>query len=130
MQGHFPQVSRFINASARLCGQLCSLKAKDKKMADDDEIFKHVMQKKIGEAEYWREIRILEEGPFVFRVVQEVQQGVVDSTGNLKALRPIGPRRAEWVCASREAATEQALKCLHQSQTDNWLFPPSATSAA
>jgi hypothetical protein len=98
----------------------------------DEEIFKHVMQKTIGDAEYWREIKILEEGPFVFRVVQEIQQGVIDSAGALKALRPIGPRRAEWICASREAATEQALRCLHQSQTDNWLFPPSAsaTSAA
>src|SRR6202161_4190754 len=65
----------------------------------DDEIFKHVMQKTIGDAEYWREIKILEEGPFVFRVVQEVQQGVIDSAGALKALRPIGPRRAEWICA-------------------------------
>jgi hypothetical protein len=99
-------------------------------MADDDEIFKHVMQKTIGDAEYWREIKIVEEGPYVFRVVQEVQLGVVDSEGELKALRPFGPRRAEWICPSREAATEQALKCLHQSQTDNWLFPPSATSAA
>jgi hypothetical protein len=99
-------------------------------MPDDDEIFKHVMQKTIGDAEYWREIKIVEEGPYVFRVVQEVQQGVVDSEGALKALRPIGPRRAEWICASREAATEQALRCLHQSQTDNWLFPPAATSAA
>jgi hypothetical protein len=100
-------------------------------MADDDEIFKHVMQKKIGEAEYWREIKIVEEGPYVFRVVQEVQAGVMDDAGALKAMRPIGPRRAEWICASREAATEQALRCLHQSQTDNWLFPPSsATSAA
>jgi hypothetical protein len=98
-------------------------------MADDEEIFKHVMQKKIGEAEYWREIKIVEEGPYVFRVVQEVQAGVIDD-GTLKAVRPIGPRRAEWICASREAATEQALRCLHQSQTDNWLFPPSATSAA
>jgi hypothetical protein len=99
-------------------------------MADDEEIFKHVMQKKIGESEYWREIKIVEEGPFVFRVVQEVQAGVIDEAGTLKAIRPIGPRRAEWICASREAATEQALRCLHQSQTDNWLFPPSATSAA
>jgi hypothetical protein len=99
-------------------------------MADDEEIFKHVMQKKIGEAEYWREIKIVEEGPFVFRVVQEVQLGVVDDAGALKPVRPIPPRRAEWICASREAATEQALRCLHQSQTDNWLFPPSATSAA
>lgn len=100
-------------------------------MADDEEIFKHVMQKKIGDAEYWREIKIVEEGPYVFRVVQEVQAGVIDDVGALKAVRPIGPRRAEWICASREAATEQALRCLHQSQTDNWLFPPlSATSAA
>jgi hypothetical protein len=99
-------------------------------VVEDQEIFKHVMQKKVGEAEYWREIKILEEGPYVFRVVQEVQLGRTDDTGVLKAVRPIGPRRAEWVCASREAATEQALKCLHQSQTDNWLFPSSATSAA
>jgi hypothetical protein len=99
-------------------------------MPDDDEIFKHVMQKTIGEAEYWREIKIVEEGPYVFRVVQEVQQSVLDSEGALMALRPIGPRRAEWICPSREAATEQALRCLHQSKTDNWLFPPAATSAA
>jgi hypothetical protein len=103
------------------------LEQRKSKMPDDDEIFKHVMQKTIGDAEYWREIKIVEEGPYVFRVVQEVQQGVVDSE---KALRPIAPRRAEWICASREAATEQALRCLHQSQTDNWQFPPSATSAA
>jgi len=37
-------------------------------MPDDTEIFKHVMQKRIGNTEYWREIVIFEEGPFVFRV--------------------------------------------------------------
>jgi hypothetical protein len=99
-------------------------------VVEDQEIFKHVMQKKVGGAEYWREIKIFEEGPYVFRVVQEIQLGRMDDAGVLKAVRPIGPRRAEWVCASREAATEQALKCLHQCQTDNWLFPSSATSAA
>jgi len=94
-------------------------------VVENQEIFKHVMQKKVGDAEYWREIKIFEEGPCVFRVVQEVHLGTMDDAGVLKAVR-----RVEWVCASREAATEQALKCLHQSQTDNWLFPSSATSAA
>jgi hypothetical protein len=99
-------------------------------VVEDQEIFKHVMQKKVGDAEYWREIKIFEEGPYVFRVVQEVQLGKMDDAGVLKAVRPIGVRRVEWVCASREAATEQALKCLHQSQTDDWLFATSANSAA
>jgi hypothetical protein len=99
-------------------------------VVEDQEIFKHVMQKKVGDAEYWREIKIFEEGPCVFRVVEEVQLGTMDDAGVLKPVHSIDARRAEWVCASREAATEQALKCLHQSQTDNWLFPSSATSAA
>jgi hypothetical protein len=99
-------------------------------MSDDTEIFKQVLQKKIDNAEYWREIVILEEGPFVFRVVQELQSGQIDSTGTLKAMRPSVPSRFEWVCSSKEAATEQALRCLQQSKNDDWLFPPSASSAA
>jgi hypothetical protein len=82
-------------------------------MSDDTEIFRHVLQKRIDNAEYWREIVILE-----------------DSTGTLKAIRPGIPNRFEWICSSKEAATEQALKCLQQSKNDNWLLSPSASSAA
>ena len=99
-------------------------------MPDHTEIFRHVLQKRIDDAEYWREIVILEEGPFVFRVVQELQLGLIDSTGALKAMRPSVPSRFEWICSSKEAATEQALRCLQQSKNDNWLSPPSASSAA
>jgi hypothetical protein len=99
-------------------------------MSDDSEIFRHVMQKRIDNAEYWREIVILEEGPFVFRVVQELQSGLVDGAGALKMMRPSVPSRIEWICPSREAATEQALRCLQQSKNDNWLFPSTASSAA
>jgi hypothetical protein len=98
-------------------------------MPVDTEIFKHVMQKKIGNTDCRREIVIVEEGPFVFRVVQQLQLGVVDG-GTLKALRASFPSRVEWICSSREAATEQALRCLHQSKNDNWLIPSSASSAA
>ena len=48
-------------------------------MSDNTEIFKHVLQKRIGNTEYWREIVIFEEGPFVFRVVQELQLNLIDS---------------------------------------------------
>jgi hypothetical protein len=99
-------------------------------MSDETEIFKHVMQKRIGSAEYWREIAIFEEGPFVFRVVEELQLGLIDSAGTLKAVRPSVPSRSEWICSSKEAATEQALRCLQQSKNDNWSFPTSASSAA
>jgi hypothetical protein len=99
-------------------------------MSDDAEIFRHVMQKRIDNAEYWREIVIVEEGPFVFRVVQELQSGLIDGAGALKMVRPSVPSRIEWICSSKEAATEQALRCLHQSKSDNWLFPPTASSAA
>jgi hypothetical protein len=99
-------------------------------MSNDAEIFRHVMQKRIDNAEYWREIVILEEGPFVFRVVQELQLGLIDSAGTLKAVHPGAPNRFEWICSSKEAATEQALRCLQQSKNDNWLVMPSASSAA
>jgi hypothetical protein len=99
-------------------------------MAEEAEIFKHVMKKRIGSTEYWREITIFEEGPFVFRVVQELQSGLIDSAGVLKAMRPNLPSRLEWICCSKESATEQALRCLHQSKNDNWLLPASASSAA
>jgi hypothetical protein len=92
-------------------------------MSKDTEIFKHVMQKTIGNAEYWREILILEEGPYVFKVVQEVRPG-------LKTIGPAIPSRVEWICSSKEAATEQALRCLQQSKNENWLLPPTASSAA
>jgi hypothetical protein len=99
-------------------------------MSVETEIFKHVMQKKMGNTQYWREILIVEEGPFVFRVVQELQLGMIDGSGTLKAKRPGAASREEWICSSREAATEQALRCLHQSKKDNWMLPSSATSAA
>jgi hypothetical protein len=99
-------------------------------MPADAEIFRHVMQKRIGSAQYWREIVILEEGPFVFRVVQDLQSATIDSGGMLNVVRPSVPSRLEWVCASKEAATEQALRCLQQSKNDNWLFLPSSSSAA
>ena len=90
-------------------------------MSDDIKIFEHVMQKKIGNTEYWREIVIFEEGPFVFRVVQELQLGKSDGAGILRAVRSGVPSRSEWICPTKEAATEQALRCLHQSKIDNWL---------
>lgn len=99
-------------------------------MSEDAPIFKHLMQKKIDNSEYWREIVILEEGPFVFRVIQELQQGLIDSAGVHNRVRPASPNRLEWICPSRQAATEQALRCLQQSKNDNWMFPPTASSAA
>lgn len=99
-------------------------------MSDNTEIFKHALQKRIGNTEYWREIVIFEEGPFVFRVVQELQVNLIDSAGMLKAVRPAIPSRLEWICSSKEAATEQALRCLQQSKDDDWLVPPTASSAA
>ena len=99
-------------------------------MSDNTEIFKHVLQKRIGNTEYWREIVIFEEGPFVFRVVQELQVNLIDSAGTLKAVRPAIPSRLEWICSSKEAATEQALRCLQQSKDDDWLVRPTASSAA
>ena len=65
-----------------------------------------------------REIVILEEGPYVFRVVQGFPRDLND------------PGRREWIYPSQEAATEQALRCLHQSKIDEWSFAPSASSAA
>jgi hypothetical protein len=88
------------------------------------------MQKRIDNAEYWREIRILEEGPFVFRVIQELQQGLSDVDGARKVVRPASSSRLEWICPSRQAATEQALRCLQQSRNDNWMASPTATTAA
>ena len=99
-------------------------------MFEEAPIFKHIMQKRIDNAEYWREIVILEEGPFVFRVIQELQQSLTDGDGVRKMVRPASPSRLEWICPSRQAATEQALRCLQQSRNDNWMVPPSATSAA
>jgi hypothetical protein len=96
-------------------------------MSDHTEIFKHVLHKKIGNTEYWREIVIFEEGPFVFRVVQELQVNLIESVSTLKAVRP---SRLEWICSSKEEATEQALRCLQQSKDDDWLLPPTASSAA
>jgi hypothetical protein len=99
-------------------------------MSDNTEVFKHVLHKRIGNTEYWREIVIFEEGPFVFRVVQELQLNLIDSTGTLKAVRPPIPSRLEWICSSKEEATQQALRCLQQSKDDDWLLPPTASSAA
>jgi hypothetical protein len=99
-------------------------------MSDNTEVFKHVLHKKINNAEYWREIVILEEGPFVFRVVQELQLNLTDSTGALKAVRPPVPSRLEWICLSKEEATQQALRCLQESKDDDWLLPPTASTAA
>jgi len=97
-------------------------------MSDHTEIFKHVLQKRIGNTEYRREIVILEEGPFVYSVVQELQVNLIDSTP--KTVRPAIPSRLEWICSSKEEATQQALRCLQQSKDDNWLLPPTASSAA
>jgi hypothetical protein len=99
-------------------------------MSDNTEIFKHVLQKKIGNTEYWREIVIFEEGPFVFRVVQELQVNLIDCAGTPKAVRPPIASRLEWICSSKEEATQQALRCLQQSKDDDWLLPPTASSAA
>jgi hypothetical protein len=99
-------------------------------MSEHTEIFKHVLKKRIGNVEHWREIVIFEEGPFVFRVFQELQVNLIDDAGTLRAVRPIIPSRVEWLCSSKEAATEQALRCLQQSKDDDWLVSPTASSAA
>jgi hypothetical protein len=96
-------------------------------MSADTGIFQHVMQKRIGNIEYWRKIVIVEEGPFVFRVVQEHELGRMES-GDLRAAQTAIGSRSEWMCPSKEAATEQALRCLHQSKKDEWIFSPSASS--
>jgi len=98
-------------------------------MPDHSEIFKHVMQKRIGKLEYWRKIEILEEGPFVFRVIQEHQLSRMENPGNLKSLEHSVPGRSEWICPSRESATEQALRCLLESKKDDWMFSPSSSAA-
>jgi hypothetical protein len=99
-------------------------------MLDETRIFKHVMQKRIGNAEYWRKIVILEEGPFVFRVVQEHQLSRMESDGKSKAGQPALPKQSEWMCPSKEAAIEQALRCLLESKKDEWVISSSASSAA
>ncbi len=83
------------------------------------------MQKKIDNAQYWREIVILEEGPFVFKVVQEHRPGGELGMGYSATLQ-----RTVWTCPTREAATEQALCCLQESRQDAWLFPSSESSVA
>jgi hypothetical protein len=93
-------------------------------MSADAKLFERVMQKRIGNAEYWRRIEIVEEGPFVFRVVQDHELSRME--GEAKTAHPA--TRSEWMCPSREAATMQALRCLHQSKNDEWVFPTSASS--
>ena len=90
-------------------------------------IFERVMQKRIGNAEYWRRIEIVEEGPFVFRVVQDHELNQLESDGKSETIPPAG--RSEWMCPSQGAATEQALRCLHQSKKDEWVFSTSASSS-
>jgi hypothetical protein len=87
-------------------------------------IFERVMQKRIGNAEYWRRIEIVEEGPFVFRVVQDHELSQLESDGKLETAQHAS--RSEWMCPSQGAATEQALRCLHQSKNDEWVFSTSA----
>jgi hypothetical protein len=93
-------------------------------MSADPKIFERVMQKRIGDAEFWRRIEIVEEGPFVFRVVQDHELSRMESEGKPKTVQAAA--RSEWMCPSREAATEQALRCLHQSKNDEWVFPTTA----
>jgi hypothetical protein len=90
-------------------------------------IFERVMQKRIGNAEYWRRIEIVEEGPFVFRVVQDHELNQLESDGKPETVQSAG--RSEWMCPSQGAATEQALRCLHQSKNDEWVFSTSASSS-
>ncbi len=90
-------------------------------------IFERVMQKRIGNAEYWRRIEIVEEGPFVFRVVQDHELSQLESDGKAEIVQSAG--RSEWMCPSQGAATEQALRCLHQSKNDEWVFPTPASSS-
>jgi hypothetical protein len=94
-------------------------------MSAGNEIWNHVMQKKIDNAQYWREIVILEEGPYVFKVVQEHRPG-----GELRSSVAGMLQRTVWTCPSREAATEQALRCLQESRKDAWSFPASESSVA
>jgi hypothetical protein len=88
-------------------------------------IFERVMQKRIGNAEYRRKIEIVEEGPFVFRVVQDHELNQLESDGKPETFAPAA--RSEWMCPSQVAATEQALRCLHQSQNDEWVFSTPAS---
>ena len=90
-------------------------------------IFERVMQKRIGNAEYWRRIEIVEEGPFVFRVVQDHELSQLESDGKHETGQPAG--RSEWMCPSQGAATEQALRCLHQSKNDEWVFSTPTSSS-
>jgi hypothetical protein len=88
-------------------------------------IFERVMQKRIGNAEYWRRIEIVEEGPFVFRVVQDHELNQLEGDGKPETVAG----RSEWMCPTQGAATEQALRCLHQSKNDEWVFSTSASSS-
>jgi hypothetical protein len=106
----FPQKAKVIIASAQ--AGCCHI------LQHVSRIFEHLLHKRIGNTDYQREIVILEEGPFVFRVLQGFKLDQED------------PGRSEWLCLSREAATEQALRCLHQSRIDDWSFQPTASSAA
>ena len=51
-------------------------------------IFERVMQKRIGNAEYWRRIEIVEEGPFVFRVVQDHELSKLESDSEPETVQP------------------------------------------
>jgi hypothetical protein len=95
-------------------------------MSAGSKIFERLMQKRIGNAEYWRRIEIVEEGPFVFRVVQDHELSQRESNGKPETVQPAA--RSEWMCPSQGAATEQALRCLHQSKNDEWVFSTSASS--
>ena len=93
-------------------------------MSDNTEIFKHVLQKRIGNTEYWREIVIFEEGPFVFRVVQELQVNLIDSAGTLKAVRPAIP--AVWngsAPAKKQRPSKHYGVCNKAKMTIGWFRP-------
>ncbi len=96
-------------------------------MSRSNRVWKRVLRKKIGHAHLSRKIVVSQEGPGEFKVVQDYELSRLRRYDSARTSPHTASDCYEWTYSTREAAIEQAEKCVRESERDAWELLPASS---
>ena len=99
-------------------------------MPSSHRIWKRVLTKKVGNAHLSRKIVVTQEGFARYKVVQEYELARLRRYDQARFSPQAAIDCYEWMYSTQEAAIDQALRCVRESENDAWELLPSSSLLA
>ena len=96
-------------------------------MPSSQRIWKRVLTKKIGHAHLSRKIVITQEGFSQYKVVQDYELSRLRRYDTARSSPQAAVDCYEWMYSTKQAAIDQAEKCVRESEKDAWELLPSSS---